>query len=153
DADATQMRTFAHQPASVQVNAISARGRGIGGYILETGQRYRGRYDALPSPILATLRDHDVIAFPISWDGERLGYLATTVASPRKFSEPQVEFVEVLANIAANAIEHTRRVDFQQRGVSRFELIARIAAEIHRERDRDAILQRAADTIQQTLRF
>lgn len=153
DPEATQMRTFAHQPASVQVDALYARGQGIAGYILETGQRYRGRYDALPSPMIAAIRDHDVIGFPISWDGELLGYIATTVASPRKFTEPQVEFVEVLANIAANALEHARRVDFQQRGVSRFELIARIAAEIHRERDRDAILQRAADAIHQTLHF
>lgn len=151
DADADQMRTLAHQPAAMQVDPVSARGQSIGGYILETGQRYRGRYDALPSPMLVAIRDHDVIGFPISWDGELLGYIATTTT--RKFTETQIELVEVLANIAANALEHTRRVDFQKRSAQRFELIARIAAEIHRERDRDAILQRAADAIHQTLRF
>ncbi|HEX4482037.1 MAG TPA: GAF domain-containing protein [Rudaea sp.] len=151
NADADQMRTLAHQPATMQVDPVSARGQGIGGYILETGQRYRGRYDALPSPMLAAIREHDVIGFPISWDGELLGYIATTTA--RKFTETHVELVEVLANIAANALEHARRVDFQKRSSQRFELIARIAAEIHRERDRDAILQRAADAIHQTLRF
>jgi two-component system, NarL family, sensor kinase len=153
DPNTDQMRTLAHQPAAMQVDPVSARGQGIGGYILETGQRYRGRYDALPSPMLAAIREHDVIGFPISWDGELLGYIATTIASPRKFTEAQVELVEVLANIAAHALEHSRRVDFQQRSAQRFELIARIAAEIHRERDRDAILQRAADAIHQTLRF
>ncbi len=151
DTDADQMRTLAHQPMTMHVDAVSSRGQGIGGYILETGQRYRGRYDALPSPVLAAIREHDVIGFPISWDGELLGYIATT--TPRTFTETQVELVEVLANIAANALEHARRVDFQKRSAQRFELIARIAAEVHRECDRDAILQRAADAIHQTLRF
>src|SRR5947199_137003 len=53
DAEADQMRTFAHQPSAMQIDPASARGHGIGGHILETGQRYRGRYDALPVPTLS----------------------------------------------------------------------------------------------------
>ncbi len=153
DSDSDGVRTFAHQPASAHIDPVFARGDSIGGYILETGQRYRGRYDALPAPKIAAVREHDAIGFPISWDGELLGYIAVTRAAPKRFSEAQIEIVELLAGIAANALEHARRTDHQQRSRQRFELIARIAAEIHRERDRDAILQRAADAIHETLHF
>ena len=153
DADADAMQTFAHRPANSAIAASYPRGDSIGGYILETGQRYRGRYDALPAPKLAALNDHDTIAFPISWDGELLGCIALTIAPPQRFSDAQIELVELLAGFAANAFEHARRIDYQQRSHQRFELIARVAAEIHRERDRDAILQRAAQSIHETLRF
>jgi two-component system NarL family sensor kinase len=152
DAEWDSMRTFAHQPAPLNVGASYPRGDSVGGYILETGQRYRGRYDALPAPKL-DIGDHDVAAFPISWDGELLGYIAVTLAPPKRFTDVHIEAIELLAGIAATALEHARRTDYQQRSRQRFELIARIASEIHRERDRDAILQRAADVIQETLRF
>jgi len=152
DTEWDSMRTFAHQPTPLNVGAAYPRGESVGGYILETGQRYRGRYDALPAPRLG-LSDHDVAGFPISWDGELLGYIAVTLAPPKRFTDAHIEAIELLAGIAATALEHARRTDYQQRSRLRFELIARIAAEIHRERDRDAILQRAADVIHETLRF
>ena len=74
DAEWDSMRTFAHQPAAADIGASYPRGDSVGGTILETGQRYRGRYDALPAPKLG-IGDHDVAAFPISWDGELLGYI------------------------------------------------------------------------------
>src|SRR6202000_3232104 len=52
DANTDQMRTFAHQPATIHADAQSARGQGIGGCLLETGQRHRGGYDAPHAPAL-----------------------------------------------------------------------------------------------------
>src|SRR4029453_7144253 len=53
----------------------------------------------------------------------------------------------------ATAIENAQRQDVERRRSLRFELIARIAADIHREPDRDALLQRAADAIHSVLKF
>ncbi len=120
DADNDRMRTFAHQPAAMKVDETFVRGAGIGGHILETGQRYHGRYDDLPAPKLAAIGDHDVIAFPVSWDGELLGYIATALAPPKRFSDTQIEVMELLAAFTANALELARRTDYQTRSRQRF---------------------------------
>jgi GAF domain-containing protein len=128
-------------------------GDGVGGVILSTGKTFIGRYGALPKPIVGTIVDHQVMGLPIRWQERLLGYFAVSLAPPRTFSAAQIEVLELIARIAAIAIEHSRRQEDERRRSLRFELIARIAADIHREPDCDALLQRAADAIHSVLKF
>jgi len=154
DAADDVMRTATvHHSVSAEAPPVHARGEGIGGHIIATGQRYHGRYGDLARPATTSLNDHQALGLPIRWNELLLGYFAVTLEPPRKFRPTQVETLELIARIAAIAIEHARRNDEERRRSSRFELIARIAADIHREPDRDALLQRAADAIHGILKF
>ena len=130
-----------------------ARGEGLAGHIIATGATYHGRYRDLPMPVVDALRDHESLGVPIRWQDGLLGYLALSVAAPRKFLGAQLELVELIARIAAIAIEHARREEEERRRSLRFELIARIAGDIHQELELDTLLQRAADAIHEVLRF
>src|SRR4029079_17562190 len=126
---------------------------GVGGTILATGQPFAGLYGDLAKPVVAAIADHQVMGLPIRWQDTLLGYFSVTLEPPRQFRPAQIEILELIARIAAIAIEHARRHEEDRRSSSRFELIARIAADIHREPDRDALLQRAADAIHGILKF
>ena len=148
------MRTATvHQSVRTEAPAIHARGEGVGGHIIATGKSYHGRYGDLARPVTTSLMEHQALGLPIRWNERLLGYFAVALAPPRKFRPTQIEVLELIARIAAIAIEHSRRHDEERRSSSRFELIARIAADIHREPDRDALLQRAADAIHGVLKF
>ena len=154
DAAADVMRTAAVlQSVRAQTAPSYARGEGVGGHLLATGAAYHGRYGDLPSPQVDALLDHQVVGLPIYWRERLLGYFAVSLAPPRKFRSAQIELLELIAPIAAIAIEYARRHDEECRSSLRFELIARIAADIHRQCSRDALLQRAADAIHETLQF
>ena len=154
DPAADVMRTIAaHQSIDANVAKVYGRGEGVGGTILATGQPFAGLYGDLAKPVVAAIADHQVMGLPIRWQDTLLGYFAVSLAPPRKFRPAQIEILELIARIAAIAIEHARRHEEDRRSSSRFELIARIAADIHREPDRDALLQRAADAIHGILKF
>ncbi|HEX6832676.1 MAG TPA: GAF domain-containing protein, partial [Rudaea sp.] len=130
-----------------------ARGEGLGGQILATGQAYRGRYGDLPNPTLLAIVDHDIVGLPIRWSDRLIGYFGVSLAPPRRFQAAQVDTLQLVARVAAIAIEHARRTEDDQRTSLRFELIAKIAAEIQRESNGEAMLQRAADLIHEVLHF
>lgn len=138
-------------PAPFQ--AALGRGEGLAGYIIATGTAYHGRYGDLPTPVVEALREHTSLGLPMRWQDRLLGYLALSVAPPRKFRAAQIEMLELIAGIAAMAIEHTRREEDERRRSQRFELIARIAGDIQHELDLDTLLQRAADAIHEVLHF
>lgn len=154
DEAADLMRTATvHESIQTQTPATFARGEGIGGHILQTGQPYHGRYGDLAKPAVHSLLEHQSVGLPIRWNERLLGYFAVSIAPPRRFRPAQLELLDMIARIAAIAIEHARRQDEERRRASRFELIARIAADINREPDCDALLQRAADAIHTLLKF
>jgi GAF domain-containing protein len=154
DAAADVMRTATvHHSVQAQAAPIYARGEGIGGHILATGARYLGRYGDLPDPRAKVIVDHQALGLPIRWQDRLLGYFAVSLAPPRRFRPAQIETLELIARIAAIAIEHSNRQEEERRRSLRFELIARIAADIHRAPDLDALLQRAADAIHGLLKF
>jgi signal transduction histidine kinase len=154
DADADAMRTAAaHQTIQTRVPRIYRRGEGVGGEILLHSRAVSGRYGDLPHPVVPALADHQVMGLPIRWQDSLLGYFAVSLAPPRRFRPAQIEILELIARIAAVAIEHSRRQEESRRRGLRFELIARIAADIHRQADVDTLLQRAADAIHGVLKF
>jgi signal transduction histidine kinase len=154
DPVANVMRTVALRHAvHAAFPPVFAAGEGVGGYIIAHGKTYHGRYGDLPHPVVPELADFDVVGVPIRWQERLLGYLVLTLAPPRRFRPAQVEVVEMIASVCASAIEHAHRFEEERRTRERFELIARIAADLHRELGRDAILQRAADAIHETLGF
>jgi len=154
DAAADMMRACAvHESIPTQAPTAHARGEGIGGHIIATGNFYHGRYGDLPRPVTPSIIDHQALGLPLSWNGRLLGYIALLLAPPRKFQPAQIELLEPIARIATIAVEHSQRQEEERRRSSRFELIARIAADIHREPDCDALLQRAADAIHNLLKF
>jgi signal transduction histidine kinase len=154
DPAANAMRTVVvHESIHARAPKLYARGEGIGGQILATGESFAGRYGELPNPVVAALLDHQVLGLPIRWQDTLLGYFAVSLAPPRKFRKAQIEILELIARIAAIAIEHSRRQEESRRRGLRFELIARIAADIHREADVDTLLQHAADAIHSVLKF
>jgi signal transduction histidine kinase len=154
DAEAGVMRTVAaHHSIQAHVAGVYAPGEGVGGLILSTGEPFAGRYGDVPKPTVGEIADHQVIGLPIRWQDTLLGYFAVSLAPPRRFRPAQTEILDLIARIAAIAIEHSRRQEESRRRSSRFELIARIAADIHREPDVDTLLQRAADAIHGVLKF
>lgn len=154
DAAANVMRTVAAR-RSVQfaLPRTFAPGQGVGGYILVHGKGYHGRYGDLPQPMVPELSDFDVVGAPIRWRDHLLGYLVLSLAPPRRFRAAQVEIITIIASICAIAIEHAQRLEEERRTRERFELIARIAADLHREHSVEAILQRAADAIHEALGY
>jgi signal transduction histidine kinase len=139
-------------PAPFQ--SLFVREEGLAGYILATGNPYHGRYGDLPKPVVAALQEHISYGLPIRWQDELLGYLALSVEPPRKFRPADLELVHLIPSVIATAIVHERRREEELRSGRRFELIARIAADIHQhQRDLDALLQRAADAIHDVLQF
>lgn len=154
DEVADVMRTAAVRQSIVGSTAAThARGEGLGGHILSTGTAFRGRYGDLPRPSTLTISDHEVLGVPILWTQRLLGYFGVSLAPPRKFEPAQIETFQLIARVAAIAIEHARRFEEEQRTSLRFELIAKIAAEIHRESNCELMLQRAADVIHEVLQF
>jgi signal transduction histidine kinase len=155
DAQADLMRTSAvRHSLTAEVSATYARGQGLGGQILATGGAFHGRYGDLPNPTVPSLLTHEMLGLPILENSNLLGYLAVSLAPPRKFHKAQIELIELIARITAIAIVHSRRQEEVRRSSRRFELIARIAADIHQHgQDLDALLQRAADAIHDVLQF
>jgi two-component system, NarL family, sensor kinase len=154
DEVADVMRTAAvRQPVVGSTAPTHARGEGLGGHILATGTAFHGRYGDLPRPTTMAIAEHQVLGLPLLWMQRRLGYFGVSVAPPRTFQPAQVETFELIARVAAIAIEHARRYEEEQRTSLRFELIAKIAAEIHRESNCELMLQRAADVIHEVLQF
>jgi signal transduction histidine kinase len=154
DSTADVMRTIAaRQSVQAQMVKTCGRGEGVGGLVLATGKTFIGRYGDLPKPMVAAMIEHQVVGLPLRWRDRLLGYLSISLVPPRKFRPAQIEMIEMIASVAAIAIESAQRQDVERRSALRFELIARIAADIHREPDRDALLQRAADAIHNVLKF
>jgi signal transduction histidine kinase len=155
DAATDTMRTVMTRHAiSARFAATFSRGVGLGGHIIATGKRYQGRYGDLPQPVVSEMREHESLGLPMFWREGLLGYLALSVEPPRKFKPAEVELIELIARIVAIAVGDSNQYDEELRGARRFELIARIAADIHLHgQDLDALLQRAADAIHDVLQF
>src|SRR5689334_16690543 len=95
-----------------------ARGEGLAGHIVASGQRYLGRYGDLPRPVVAELREHESLGVPIRAAQGLLGYFALSVEPPRHFKPGDVATAELLAGIAAVAIGQARRREQQLSGNS-----------------------------------
>jgi signal transduction histidine kinase len=109
-----------------------ARGDGLAGHIIATGQRYLGRYGDLPRPVVPELREHESLGVPIRGAKELLGYFALSVEPPRHFKPGDVATAELLAGIAAMAIGQTRRREQQLSGNSAvIDERERLARELH----------------------
>lgn len=130
-----------------------ARNEGLAGYIIATGQRYLGRYGDLPRPVSPSLREHESFGLPLLSGDKLLGYLALSLAPPRRFKATDLELGEVLARIVSLAIERERLVAEERRSSLRFELVGHIAAAIQRDPSSEALLQRAADAIHDVLKY
>ena len=132
---------------------VVVRGEGLGGAVLTAGAPVRMRYGDLPQPRRLGIHDHEVLGLPIRWRERLLGYFGVSLAPPRRLRQAQVELAELIARIAAVAIEHAMRHEETRRRSRRFELIARIAAGMHQELALDVLLQRAADSVHELLQF
>ena len=109
-----------------------ARGEGLAGHIVASGQRYLGRYGDLPRPVVAELREHESLGVPIRAAQGLLGYFALSVEPPRHFKPGDVATAELLAGIAAVAIGQARRREQQLSGNSAvIDERARLARELH----------------------
>ena len=148
------MRTATYRLAiDTQLKAQLERGDGVGGQVLATGEAVRTTYRNLPRPCNLALLDHEVVGLPLRGGGELLGYLAVSLAPPRKFSTTQMRLLDLVAGIAAIAVDNSHQREREQLSSTRFELIARIAADLPQQPGRDAMLQRAADAIHEVLQF
>ncbi|MHB8448511.1 MAG: GAF domain-containing sensor histidine kinase [Rudaea sp.] len=83
-----------------------ARGEGLAGHIIASGQRYLGRYGDLPHPVVNALREHQALGMPLLWQGRLLGYLALSLEPPRRFKPIDLEMAQVLTHAAAAVIEN-----------------------------------------------
>jgi signal transduction histidine kinase len=153
EANRDHMRTVAARNLpGVAAGEIVERGESIGGHVMNRNATVRGRYGDLPRP-RRSIVDHEVLGLPIRWRERLLGYVGVSLAPPRHLRESQIELMELIARIAAVAIEHALRQEESRRRSRRFELIARIAAGMHQELALDVLLQSAADTIHELLQY
>jgi len=154
DAAADTMRTAAARTAvPVEVEPSLGREEGLAGHILATGETVHCRYGELPRPRARALLEHTVIGLPLRVRQTLLGYLAVSLAPPRTFRAAQEEMLVLIAQTAAIAVDQVRARERERRTAKRFELIARIAADISQEPNLDALLQRTADAIHEVLQF
>ncbi|MEO8671068.1 MAG: GAF domain-containing protein [Tahibacter sp.] len=125
----------------------------LGHDIRATRQRVQSQPGEHAVPEGFGLPGHEVLGIPIRWREELLGFIGVSVALPRRLRDTHIELLELIARIAAVAIEHSMRQDEVRRRSRRFEVIARIAAGMHQDLALDALLQRAADTVHELLQF
>jgi signal transduction histidine kinase len=148
------MRTAAlRNIAASELGSDLKRGEGLGGEVLASGRAVQRRYGDLPRPRATTILEHEALGLPIRWGDTLLGYFGVSIAPPRRFRGAQLELLELLARIAAHAIDNAYQKREAQRRTRRFELIARIAAGTHQDADVDTVLQRAADAIHELLQY
>ncbi|HSN00279.1 MAG TPA: histidine kinase, partial [Rudaea sp.] len=83
-----------------------ARGEGLAGHIIVTAKPYVGRYGDLPRPVVDDLREHQALGVPLIWQKRLLGYMALSLAPPRRFKSADLEMAQVLAHAAAAAVEN-----------------------------------------------
>ncbi|HVF36196.1 MAG TPA: GAF domain-containing protein, partial [Candidatus Saccharimonadia bacterium] len=141
-----------HMPER-ELGAEMARGVGLAGLVLETGEPALMRYGDVPCATLPELADNSVIGLPIRRGDELLGFFGIGVRPPRAFTAHDVELLQRFARHAGVAITNARRYAHERRRTARFELIARVASGLAAGTDLTAMLQKAADAIHELLEY
>ncbi len=136
-----------------ELGAEMARGVGLAGRVLETGKPLIARYGDIANVTLPELADNQVIGIPIRWQGGLIGFFGIGANPPRRFDQHDQALLEMFARHAANAIHNAAHYAQARRRTARFELIARIAANLPIEGEIEGRLQEAADAIHEMLEF
>ena len=121
--------------------AVTRRGEGLSGKVLETGeplivddyQHWKGQAAAWKSYPLAA-----VVGVPVRWGGEFLGVLEVLADSPRTFSPADAELLSLFATQAAIAIRNARLYEEARRRGLEQETVSRIAYALNTPDVRDA---------------
>lgn len=143
----------AWQMPARELGSEMARGVGLAGLVLATGEPIVARYGDIASATLPELADNGVIGVPIRRGGELLGFFGIGARPPRRFDRRDVATLQSFAQHAAVAIQNARRYAHERRRTKRFELIARIASTLAADTDLHATLQKAADAIHEVLEY
>lgn len=136
-----------------ELGAEMARGVGLAGLVLETGEPALMRYGDVPRPTLPELADNSVIGVPIRRGDELLGFFGIGAFPPRAFTTQDVALLQSFARHAGVAIVNARRYAHERRRTARFELVARVAGGLAAGGDLTETLQRAADSIHEVLGY
>ena len=136
-----------------ELGSEMARGVGLSGHVLATGEPIKSRYGDLPGMTLPELADNEVVGMPIHWKGELIGVFGIGVEPPRRLPEGALDSLKTFARHAGVAIANARRYERARRRTARFALIARVARCINAGSELESMLQQTADAIHDVLEF
>jgi two-component system, NarL family, sensor kinase len=129
-------------------------GVGLAGQVLLEQRPIRlDRYSDLTNTALPEPDDYAVIGMPIWWAGTMIGYFGIGAAPPRRFTDRDVETLELFARHAAVAIENARRYEAERWRTEQLALIARIGRTLTADMPLDDLLRSAADSIHEQLGY
>jgi signal transduction histidine kinase len=129
-------------------------GFGLAGRVLSERQPIRlDRYGDLGPNSYPALADHAALGVPIWWAGQIIGFFGLGSLPPRRFSDAEVETLELLARHAAIAIENARRYERERRRTEQLALIARISRSMTADLSLDDLLRGAAAAIHELLGY
>jgi signal transduction histidine kinase len=110
-----------------EVGSEMARGVGLAGRVLETGQPLLlARYGEIETPTQPALADNSVIGIPIVWREKLIGVFGIgtdATRSDRRFTEADVETLTLFARHAAIAIENARLFEAAERALDETRLM------------------------------
>ncbi len=140
-------------PEGEQGRRIPAGVAVAGQMLIEPRPTIFERYGSVPGALWPELSDHVVAAVPIAWQDHLVGFVAVGSPPPRRFTEEELENLNLLGRFAAVAIRNARRFDLQQRRSERLALIARVSRISTTGLSIDETLQRTADAVHEILGY
>ena len=155
DAERKVVRTEAayHMPPG-ELGAEMPPGVGLAGHVLLTQQPIvLYHYGEISRPTQPDLVKDAVVGVPILWHENMIGFFGIGAASPRQFTEHDVETLMLFARHAAVAIENAKKFAAEQRRTARNATINRIGQLVTSSLSIDQILQTAIDAIYNHLHF
>lgn len=136
-----------------ELGSEMARGVGLSGQVLLTGQPVVSRYGDLPGITLPELADNQVIGMPILWNEQLIGVFGIGAEPGRQLPDDALESLRTFARHAGIAIANARRYEQARRRTARFALIARVARCINAGSELGSMLQQTADAIHEVLEY
>lgn len=150
--DVMRVAAVYRRPASERGREF-ARGQGLPGRMLVSATTLVGRYGDFDAGAKGDRIDLELVGVPIEWRGQLRGSLEVSLPASRHCDVPELELLLQVARHAAISLQHAEIYARERHRTARFELIARIAGMIGADLDLNALLQRAADAIHETLGF
>jgi hypothetical protein len=111
------------------------------------------RYGDLERPTLPEFAEHTVIGIPIWWGRTISGVFGLGAEPPRRFSDADLETLEIFARHAAIAIENARLFAAERRRAARIDVINRVARLITSSLSFDELFATAVDAIRANFGF
>jgi signal transduction histidine kinase len=137
-----------------ELGAEMARGIGLAGAVLETGQGLiAARYGDLPNATLPELAENSVIGVPVRGRTGLIGFFGIGAFPPRKFESGDLRTLELFARHAAIAIDNALRYQREKARNERMALISKVSRLVSAGMEPAELVATAAQVIHERLGY